>query len=109
MRSSLGLNQQLNIYLIIKVNEFGVSITERVQPDLQYISKYYQHGNGNFSVYFYDDYVVGTSSLIEIGRDMLALRKMFFTPILEPKPLPTFVENFDRRTSQKLNYPPKCA
>lgn len=70
-------SEVVDLILNIQVNEFGISITERDQPDLQDISKYYQHGNGNFWVCLYDDHVVGTISLLDIGGDMLALRKMF--------------------------------
>ncbi len=52
-------SEVVDLILNIQVNEFGISITEREQPDLQDISKYYQHGNGNFWVCLYDDHVVG--------------------------------------------------
>ncbi|ELA7922217.1 MULTISPECIES: GNAT family N-acetyltransferase [Vibrio] len=70
----------IDLILNIQVNEFGISITEREQPDLQDISNYYQHGNGNFWVCLHEDHVVGTISLLDIGGDMSALRKMFVHP-----------------------------
>ncbi len=70
----------IDLILNIQVNEFGISITEREQPDLQDISNYYQHGNGNFWVCLHNDHVVGTISLLDIGSDMSALRKMFVHP-----------------------------
>lgn len=36
-----------------------------------------QTGNGNFWVALYGGYVVGTISLLDIGNEQVALRKMF--------------------------------
>lgn len=47
------------------------------QPDLFTIEDFYQTGNGNFWVALYDDKIVGTISLLDIGNHQVALRKMF--------------------------------
>ncbi len=41
------------------------------------IPEYYQKGNGNFWVALHNDKVVGTVSLLDIGGNLVALRKMF--------------------------------
>lgn len=61
----------------IQQKEFGIAITREDQPDLEEISQYYQQGNGNFWVALYEEGVVGTIGLIDIGNQQGALRKMF--------------------------------
>ncbi len=65
------------LILNIQRNEFGISITEEQQPDLKDISSFYQHGNGNFWISTESSNVTGTISLLDIGGDAVALRKMF--------------------------------
>ena len=66
-----------DVILPIQTEEFGVPITVEDQPDLMDISGFYQHGSGNFWVAEADSEIVGTISLLEIGDDAAALRKMF--------------------------------
>jgi N-acetylglutamate synthase-like GNAT family acetyltransferase len=61
----------------IQHDEFGVPITLDDQPDLKNIPSFYQKGNGNFWIALYQDKVVGTIALIDIGNAQVALRKMF--------------------------------
>ena len=61
----------------IQQNEFGVDINLDAQPDLKDIPGYYQHGQGDFWVAVEDGKVVGSISLLDIGNNQSALRKMF--------------------------------
>jgi N-acetylglutamate synthase-like GNAT family acetyltransferase len=63
--------------LKIQVEEFGVPITIKDQPDLESISTFYQKGTGNFWVAKSDNQVIGTIALLDIGNSQCALRKMF--------------------------------
>ncbi|WP_088034252.1 GNAT family N-acetyltransferase [Evansella clarkii] len=72
-------SQVLDLILQIQQAEFNVSITKSDQPDLSAIEEYYQTGNGNFWVALYEEKVVGTISLLDIGKKEAALRKMFVT------------------------------
>jgi N-acetylglutamate synthase-like GNAT family acetyltransferase len=61
----------------IQQQEFHLPITANDQPDLFDIQNYYQKGKGNFWVALHQDKVVGTISLLDIGNNQAALRKMF--------------------------------
>jgi GNAT superfamily N-acetyltransferase len=61
----------------IQREEFQIPITLDQQPDLADIPGYYQNGNGNFWVAVIDQRVIGTISLLDIGNQQVALRKMF--------------------------------
>lgn len=65
------------LILGIQRDEFGVPITLEQQPDLDTIPDFYQRGNGNFWIALYNEKVVGTIALIDIGHHQIALRKMF--------------------------------
>ncbi|MFZ6013673.1 MAG: GNAT family N-acetyltransferase [Bacteroidota bacterium] len=67
----------IDLILDIQRNEFSVPITEEQQPDLNDITGFYQQGTGNFWVALYQETVVGTIALIDIGHAQVALRKMF--------------------------------
>ncbi|MCZ2260926.1 GNAT family N-acetyltransferase [Sporosarcina sp. G11-34] len=69
--------QVVDLILQIQQQEYNISITKDDQPDLFIIEEYYQRGNGNFWVALYDENVVGTISLLDIGNNQVALRKMF--------------------------------
>lgn len=69
--------QVVDLILHIQQKEYNVQITKEDQPDLFTIEEFYQTGNGNFWVAIYDDKVVGTISLLDIGNNQVALRKMF--------------------------------
>ena len=69
--------QVVDLILHIQQLEYNVQITKDDQPDLFTIEEFYQTGNGNFWVAIYDDKVVGTISLLDIGNNQVALRKMF--------------------------------
>lgn len=69
--------QVIDLILSIQVGEFSVPITAEAQPDLKIIPEFYQKGNGNFWIAVEDDKVVGTIALVDIGDNMVALRKMF--------------------------------
>lgn len=64
----------------IQREEFDIPITFEQQPDLSDIPSYYQTGRGNFWIAISDQRVVGTISLLDIGNDQVALRKMFVHP-----------------------------
>jgi len=67
----------IDVILPIQQQEFGIPITLEGQPDLQDIAGFYQKGRGNFWVALDEGRVVGTISLLDIGNDQVALRKMF--------------------------------
>lgn len=69
--------QVIGHILGIQTKEFNVPVTLKDQPDLENISSFYQHGNGNFWVALLDGEVIGTIALIDIGNSQTALRKMF--------------------------------
>lgn len=67
----------IDLIVGIQNNEFGISISAEQQPDLSNIRGYYQTGYGNFWVAIHSDSVIGTISLLDIGNNQAALRKMF--------------------------------
>jgi len=81
--------QQQVIELIVGIQsgEFGVKITAEDQPDLKDIENYYQIGSGNFWIALEGTQVVGTISLLDIGNNQVALRKMFVAKPFRGKPL----------------------
>jgi len=64
----------------IQRGEFGLEIDAERQPDLRSITSYSQKDAGNFWVALVDDQLVGTISLLDIGGEQGALRKMFVHP-----------------------------
>jgi N-acetylglutamate synthase-like GNAT family acetyltransferase len=69
--------QVIDLIVSIQRKEFNIPITADDQPDLKNIPEYYQKGNGNFWVALHNNKVVGTTSLLDIGGNLVALRKMF--------------------------------
>ena len=69
--------QVIDLILSIQRNEFGISITEADQPDLKNVESFYKQGNGNFWIALWGADVVGTTALLDIGQQQVALRKMF--------------------------------
>ncbi|KHF38213.1 GNAT family N-acetyltransferase [Halalkalibacter okhensis] len=69
--------QVIELILQIQQQEYKIPITKEEQPDLYTIEEHYQTGSGNFWVALYDENVVGTISLLDIGNNQVALRKMF--------------------------------
>ncbi len=67
----------LNLIVNIQQKEFGIPITAEDQPDLCRIEEFYRKGKGNFWVGILDGKVIGTISLLDIGNEQAALRKMF--------------------------------
>ena len=67
----------LNLIGMIQQKEFEIAITAEDQPDLCNIGDFYQKGTGNFWVALFNDNVIGTISLLDIGNGRAALRKMF--------------------------------
>ncbi|MFH1155612.1 MAG: GNAT family N-acetyltransferase [Pseudomonadota bacterium] len=67
----------LDLILGIQQKEFQIAITAEDQPDLRRIQNFYQIGKGNFWVAVLNKKVIGTISLLDIGNDRAALRKMF--------------------------------
>ena len=63
--------------LTIQTKEFGLPITKEDQPDICNIKDFYQKGNGNFWLAIYNDKVVGTQGLLDIGNNQAVLRKLF--------------------------------
>ncbi|WP_193603781.1 GNAT family N-acetyltransferase [Niallia nealsonii] len=70
-------SQVIDLILNIQQQEYNIPITKNDQPDLLDIKAFYQKGNGNFWAALYGDKVVGTISLLDIGKGQVALRKMF--------------------------------
>jgi RimJ/RimL family protein N-acetyltransferase len=69
--------QVVELILQIQQREYQISISKEDQPDLFTIESFYQTGNGNFWIALYQNEVVGTISLLDIGNNEVALRKMF--------------------------------
>ena len=69
--------QVIDLILPIQQLEYEIPITIENQPDLKKIETFYQKGKGNFWVALCDNKVVGTIGLLDIGDQMVALRKMF--------------------------------
>src|SRR5580765_3351 len=67
----------VDVILPIQQSEFGIPITLEAQPDLLDIPSFYQKGKGNFWVALCDAEIIGTISLLDIGNDQGALRKMY--------------------------------
>jgi N-acetylglutamate synthase-like GNAT family acetyltransferase len=67
----------LELIVSIQRDEFAIDITAAQQPDLHDIPAFYQVRAGNFWVAAVGDRVVGTISLLGIGNQQGALRKMF--------------------------------
>ena len=70
-------DQVVELILHIQQQEYNIPITKNDQPDLFNIQDTYQKGNGNFWVAICNHKVVGTISLLDIGNNQVALRKMF--------------------------------
>lgn len=70
-------DQAVELILHIQQQEYNIPITKNDQPDLFTIEDFYQKGNGNFWVAVCGHKVVGTISLLDIGKNQVALRKMF--------------------------------
>jgi N-acetylglutamate synthase-like GNAT family acetyltransferase len=66
-----------SVIVSIQREEFGIDITLEDQPDLQDIQNFYLHGSGNFWLAVFEDKVIGTIALLDIGGKQGALRKMF--------------------------------
>ena len=69
--------QVIDLILFIQQKEFFIPITIDDQPDLFMIDTFYQANNGNFWVALSEDKVVGTIALLDCGKKLGALRKMF--------------------------------
>jgi hypothetical protein len=67
----------VSVILPVQQMEFGIPVTLADQPDLMDIPNYYQSGAGNFWVATFNEAVVGTIALLDIGNSQGALRKMF--------------------------------
>lgn len=67
----------LSLILPIQRDEFGLDISAEDQPDLMQIPSFYQIGQGDFWVARYQNMVIGTLGLKDIGNGNAALRKMF--------------------------------
>jgi N-acetylglutamate synthase-like GNAT family acetyltransferase len=67
----------VNLILNIQQNEFQVPITINEQQDLLNIPSFYQQGYGNFWVAKSEGEVVGTIALIDCGKNIGTIRKMF--------------------------------
>lgn len=72
--------QVVQLILSIQTQEFDIPITLADQPDLQSIVGFYQRQDGNFWVAVYENQVVGTIALLDLGKSLGALRKMFVHP-----------------------------
>lgn len=70
-------DEVIDLILSIQQKEFNLTITIDAQPDLLDIDANYHNGGGNFWGAFVGDELVGTIALINSGRDMGTIRKMF--------------------------------
>jgi GNAT superfamily N-acetyltransferase len=69
--------QVIDIVLTIQRVEFSLPITLDDQPDLRDIETNYHQGGGNFWGAFLGEELIGTIALINGGRGLGAIRKMF--------------------------------
>jgi C_GCAxxG_C_C family probable redox protein len=67
----------IDLILDIQQNEFNIPIRREDQPDLCDIPRFYHNGVGNFWIALCGKQVIGTISLLDIGDNQAALRKMF--------------------------------
>ncbi|WP_306351397.1 GNAT family N-acetyltransferase [Flavobacterium sp. '19STA2R22 D10 B1'] len=67
----------IKLILEIQNKEFDIGIDLEGQPDLEDIPNFYQKDKGAFWVATIDEVVIGTISLLDIGSNQGALRKMF--------------------------------
>ncbi|QNK64639.1 GNAT family N-acetyltransferase [Pedobacter sp. PAMC26386] len=70
-------NQIIDLILTIQQQEFNIPITAEDQPDLMQIDEFYKEPGGEFWVAKYNDQVIGSIALINIGENMGVIRKMF--------------------------------
>ncbi|HTH83752.1 MAG TPA: GNAT family N-acetyltransferase [Mucilaginibacter sp.] len=70
-------DEVIDLILTIQQKEFNLTITIDAQPDLRDINTNYHQGGGNFWGAFVGDELVGTIALINSGRHMGTIRKMF--------------------------------
>lgn len=70
-------DEVIDLVLNIQQNEFGIPIKKEDQPDLTDIPNFYQASGSNFWLALHNDRVVGTISLLDIGNNQGALRKLF--------------------------------
>lgn len=70
-------NDIFEMILEIQQQEYSLPITEDDQPDLKSIGTFYQQNNGNFWVALFDNTVVGTIAVKNIGNGNAVIRKMF--------------------------------
>jgi GNAT superfamily N-acetyltransferase len=75
--SDLYKKEVEKLILEIQQKEFQIDIDIERQPDLLDIPNFYQKNNGNFWIAKSGDLVIGTISLLDIGHNQVALRKMF--------------------------------
>lgn len=69
--------QVSELIIHIQQDEYNIQITKEDQPDLLKITSFYQVGKGNFWIAIFEGKVIGTISLLDIGNNQVALRKMF--------------------------------
>ncbi|MET4083383.1 N-acetylglutamate synthase-like GNAT family acetyltransferase [Pedobacter sp. UYP30] len=69
--------QIIALILNIQKGEFGLAVTLNDQPDLLDIEKNYHQGGGNFWGAFFGEELIGTIGLINSGRGLATIRKMF--------------------------------
>ena len=67
----------IDLIFNIQKNEYHLPIRKEDQPDLFDIPEFYQKGVGNFWVALSHNQLVGTISLLDIGNNQAAMRKMF--------------------------------
>jgi N-acetylglutamate synthase-like GNAT family acetyltransferase len=103
---SQDTEQIVNLILTIQQVEFQVPITIQDQPDLLEIPNFYQQGNGNFWVAVQGDEVVGTIALIDCGRPIGAIRKMFVKKEFRGKELGIAQKLLDTLTTKAQEH--KC-
>jgi GNAT superfamily N-acetyltransferase len=65
------------LILEIQQKEFHIDIDIERQPDLLDIPNFYKKNNGNFWIAEMGHSIIGTISLLDIGNNQAALRKMF--------------------------------
>lgn len=69
--------QIIDLILTIQQQEFNIPITAEDQPDLREINEFYKVPGGEFWTAKYNNQVIGSIALINIGDGIGVIRKMF--------------------------------
>src|SRR5580658_978347 len=70
-------SEVINLIEQIQVKEFNIPIEAGQRKELQSISRFFQKDKGNYWVALFDERVIGTIAVIDIGHKAFELRDVF--------------------------------